>query len=210
MKKILKFLLVILFILPTIGCYGEGDLSGGIIFSLSKNNYEEETKIFYTIGYYEEENTGEIQDGKLDFYVGHIYNAIERKWLFDKKTKKYIYDNISIGVRIDDSEEYIEKIEIPADEFFQSEYYIKTFFVSKEDELPNKKYSYNLKGLPIENKFSVEISYNDYSKEEAYTYTYKNTYIVDIINSNIYLKEYYCAFIRVSLESGDTYVKKYY
>ena len=82
MKKILKFLLVILFILPTIGCYGEGDLSGGIIFSLSKNNYEEE-------------NTGEIQDGKLDFYVGHMYNAIERKWLFDKKTKKYIYDNIS-------------------------------------------------------------------------------------------------------------------
>ena len=44
MKKILKFLLVILFILPTIGCYGEGDLSGGIIFSLSKNNYEEEKK----------------------------------------------------------------------------------------------------------------------------------------------------------------------
>jgi hypothetical protein len=85
MKKILKFLLVILFILPTIGCYGEGDLYGGIIFSLSKNNYEEETKISFTLGHYEDTYTGKIFDGKLDFYVGHMYNAIERKWLFDKK-----------------------------------------------------------------------------------------------------------------------------
>ena len=209
MKKILKFLLVILFILPTIGCYGEGDLSGGIIFSLSKNNYEEETKISFTLGHYEDTYTGKIFDGKLDFYVGHMYNAIERKWLFDKKTKKYIYDNISIGVRIDDSEEYIEKIEIPAEEFFQSEYYIETFFVSKEDELPNKKYSYSLKGLPIENKFSVEFNYTDYSKEEAYLYIYKYVFFVDVKNQNIYKKDYYEAFVRISLESGDTYVKKY-
>ena len=123
MKKTIKYLLLILFLFPIfISC------------SIDTSRYKENSKISFSLGYYEDEYTGEIFDGELDFYIGHRYNVLERTGIFDYKLQKYIYDNISIGVRIDDNEEYVERIEIPSEDFFKSEYYIKSSMVDKNNE----------------------------------------------------------------------------
>lgn len=202
MKKILKFLLVVLLLFPLNGCYRIAYLNLG---SSTRN----QVKVSHKVSFWGNEETGEISEGKVDFYIGHRYNALERLGLFDYISKRYIYDNITIGLRIDDNEEYSQKVEIPAEEFFESDYYVQTFFEKdKMSNALNKNFSFSLKGLAIESKFSMEFNYTDYSKEKIYTYIHKYVFLVDIVDDIIFVNDDYFAWVRISLESGDIYVEK--
>lgn len=189
MKKILKFILVVLLLFPLNGCM--------------------KVETFPNVLDYESDENDQLVNNKVYYFVGHcMFLNTNYRIQFDN----YLYTDFYIAMKIDDNTDYHTKYIVPDKDILDMKYYIDAGH-SYNDAKPSgfkkaSKYEFDLSNIDVQNKiiFHFNYEYVGFFKE-----TYEYEILVSCKDNKITVKDIHYRLIHISFDyEQDLDIKEFY